>query len=107
MLIGLGFSLSGIAFDDEHLCIVTHFPKSFIIYGCGPFAFHHISLSFFLSAYYSAAAVLFQTCLFGLTLVKFIGALRTGWGDVPLLVILVRDGTWAYLLAVGMWTSSE
>jgi hypothetical protein len=52
-------------------------------------------------------AVLFQTCLFGLTLVKFIGALRTGWGDVPLLVILVRDGTWAYLLAVGMWTSSE
>ncbi|KAJ7909473.1 hypothetical protein B0H13DRAFT_1469236, partial [Mycena leptocephala] len=80
MLIGPGFSLSGIAFDDEHLCIVTHFPKSFIIYG--------------------AAAVLFQTCLFGLTLVKFIGALRTGWGDVPLLVILVRDGTWAYLLAV-------
>jgi hypothetical protein len=51
----------------------------------------------------SALAVTFQTCLFGLTVVKFIEALRTGWGEGPLLVILVRDGTWAYLVAVGTW----
>ncbi|KAJ7747149.1 hypothetical protein DFH07DRAFT_962619 [Mycena maculata] len=81
MLIGLGFSLSGIGFDATHMCIITHFPKSFVVYG--------------------ACAVLFQTCLFTLTLLKFIGTLRAGWSDVPLLVLTVRDGTWAYLLAVG------
>ncbi|KAJ6549422.1 hypothetical protein DFH09DRAFT_1320165 [Mycena vulgaris] len=82
MLIALGFSLSGIAFDNGHMCIITHFPNSFIVYG--------------------AAALLFQTFLFALTLIKFVGALRTGWGTVPLLVLIARDGTWAYLLAVGI-----
>ncbi|KAJ6540576.1 hypothetical protein B0H19DRAFT_1313271 [Mycena capillaripes] len=80
MLISLGFSLSGIRFDDGHRCIVTLFPNSFICYG--------------------ASAVLFQTVLFALTVFQFVSALRTGWGKVPLLLLIVRDGTWAYLLAV-------
>ncbi|KAJ7798105.1 hypothetical protein B0H13DRAFT_1674162, partial [Mycena leptocephala] len=80
MLITLGLSLSGIVFDDANWCIVTQFPKSFIFYG--------------------ASAVLFQTVLFTLTIHRFVRAMRTGWGKVPLLRLIVRDGMWAYLLAV-------
>ncbi|KAJ6493460.1 hypothetical protein C8R45DRAFT_1136707 [Mycena sanguinolenta] len=80
MLVSLGFSLSGIRFDDERRCIVTHFPNPFILYG--------------------ASAVLFQTVLFSLTVLRFAHAIRAGWGKMPLLLLIVRDGTWAYLLAV-------
>ncbi|KAJ6493456.1 hypothetical protein C8R45DRAFT_1136693 [Mycena sanguinolenta] len=80
MLVSLGFSLSGIRFDDERRCIVTHFPNSFIFYG--------------------ASAILFQTVLFSLTVLRFVQAIRAGWGKMPLLLLIVRDGTWAYLLAV-------
>ncbi|KAJ6486967.1 hypothetical protein C8R45DRAFT_1145686, partial [Mycena sanguinolenta] len=80
MLVSLGFSLSGIRFDDERRCIVTHFPDSFIFYG--------------------TSAVLFQTVLFSLTVLRFVQTIRAGLGKMPLLLLVVRDGTWAYLLAV-------
>ncbi|KAJ7263657.1 hypothetical protein B0H12DRAFT_1103321 [Mycena haematopus] len=80
MFFSLSFSLSGSRFDDDYQCIIIHFPKSFIFYG--------------------ASAVLFQTVLFSLTVVRFVQAIREGWGKLPLLLLIVRDGTWAYLLAV-------
>ncbi|KAJ6493451.1 hypothetical protein C8R45DRAFT_187782 [Mycena sanguinolenta] len=80
MLVSFGFSLPGIKFDEERRCIVTHFPNSFIFYG--------------------ASAVLFQTVLFSLTVLRFVQAIRAGWGKMPLLLLIVRDGTWAYFLAV-------
>lgn len=45
-----------------------------------------------------AASVLFQFLLFGLTVYKFIQAARSGWGEIPLVLLLVRDGTWAFFL---------
>jgi hypothetical protein len=36
--------------------------------------------------------------LFTVTIYKFILALRDGWGDVALIVLLTRDGTWAFFL---------
>ena len=45
-----------------------------------------------------AAAIIFQALLFAVTIYKFILAARDGWGDVPLLVLLTRDGTWAFCL---------
>ncbi|KAF7350568.1 hypothetical protein MSAN_01616600 [Mycena sanguinolenta] len=80
MLVSLGFSLAGEMFDNERRCIVTYFPNSFIFYG--------------------ASAVLFQTVLFLLTVIRFVQAIRAGWGKMPLLLLIIRDGTWAYLLAV-------
>ncbi|KAJ6486960.1 hypothetical protein C8R45DRAFT_828311, partial [Mycena sanguinolenta] len=82
MLVSFGFSLPGIRFDDERRCIGTHFPNSFIFYGA------------------SALPVLFQTVLFSLTVLRFVQAIRAGWGKMPLLLLIVRDGTWAYFLAV-------
>ena len=46
----------------------------------------------------SAAAIIFQTMLFTVTIYKFILAVRDGWGDVALIVLLTRDGTWAFFL---------
>ncbi|KAJ7690720.1 hypothetical protein B0H17DRAFT_586501 [Mycena rosella] len=76
MCVGLGFSLPTIQFDE--ICVVTHVSAALLIYG--------------------AATLLFQTFLFSLTAFKFVGALRAGWGDTPLVSLVMRDGTWAFLL---------
>ncbi|KJA27900.1 hypothetical protein HYPSUDRAFT_884936 [Hypholoma sublateritium FD-334 SS-4] len=76
LAVGLGLALPGITYDN--VCVVKGVPGTLIIYG--------------------AASVLFQFLLFGLTLHKFIQAARSGWGDVPLILLLVRDGTWAFFL---------
>ncbi|KAJ7125049.1 hypothetical protein C8R44DRAFT_130026 [Mycena epipterygia] len=76
MGIGLGLSLPGIQFDD--ICLVTRISDLLLIY--------------------AGATLLFQTLLFGLTAVKFVRALREGWGDTPLVGLVMRDGTWAFIL---------
>lgn len=43
----------------------------------------------------------FQTILFLLTAWKFFGAVKAGWGDVPIIQLLMRDGTWAFFLLFG------
>jgi len=54
----------------------------------GSFAFSSICCS--------GVSILFQTLLFGLTAYKFFTAVRAGWGEIPLIVLLMRDGTWAF-----------
>ncbi|KAF8200642.1 hypothetical protein BJ912DRAFT_573630 [Pholiota molesta] len=76
MAIGLGLAVSGITTDD--LCLVVGVPPTLIIYG--------------------ASSIIFQFLLFGVTLFKFIQSVKSGWGDVPLIVLLMRDGTWAFFL---------
>lgn len=51
--------------------------------------------------FYSAAFVSFESVLFILTLIKFLVALRSGWGRTPVVFLLVRDGTWAFILIFG------
>jgi len=50
------------------------------------------------SILYSVSFVAFETILFVLTLVKFLLALRDGWGRTSVVYLLVRDGTWAFML---------
>ncbi|KAF7362180.1 hypothetical protein MVEN_00564100 [Mycena venus] len=76
MCVGLGLSLGGIKFDE--ICLTTSVPSTLLIYG--------------------GATLLFQTFLFILTLVKFVSAVREGWGDTPLVGLVMRDGTWAFFL---------
>ncbi|KAF5322483.1 hypothetical protein D9619_001549 [Psilocybe cf. subviscida] len=76
MISGLALTLPGIQFDN--LCVVTGVSGFLIIYG--------------------ASSIIFQFLLFGLTLIKFVQAVRAGWGDVPLIKQLARDGTWAFFL---------
>ncbi|KAJ6543975.1 hypothetical protein B0H19DRAFT_292807 [Mycena capillaripes] len=75
MCVGLGLSLPAIQFDE--ICVVTSVSKALFIYG--------------------GATLLFQTFLFSLTVVKFVGAVREGWGDTPLVGLVMRDGTWAFI----------
>ncbi|KAJ7244181.1 hypothetical protein B0H12DRAFT_1022681 [Mycena haematopus] len=76
MCVGLGLSLGGIKFDE--ICLTTAVPSTLIVYG--------------------GSTLLFQTFLFGLTVIKFIRAVREGWGDTPLVGLVMRDGTWAFFL---------
>ncbi|TFK24674.1 hypothetical protein FA15DRAFT_592102 [Coprinopsis marcescibilis] len=47
------------------------------------------------------APLVLQTVLFTLTSWKLAKALRNGWGKVPLVVVLLRDGTWAFFIVFG------
>jgi hypothetical protein len=57
-------------------------------------------------AFYSVAFISFETILFLLTLAKFLAALRNGWGRTPVIYLLMRDGTWAFILIFGEPASS-
>lgn len=46
----------------------------------------------------AGAPIVFQTLLFGLTGFKFVQAVKSGWGHVPIMKLLMRDGTWAFIL---------
>ncbi|RXW24310.1 hypothetical protein EST38_g1534 [Candolleomyces aberdarensis] len=46
----------------------------------------------------SGAPIAFQTLLFGMTFFKFFRAVKAGWGDIPIMHLLMRDGTWAFIL---------
>jgi len=76
MAVGLALALPGVTYDN--LCLVVGVPRSLLIY--------------------AGSSIVFQFFLFGLTLYKFFQAARSGWGDVPLIVLLMRDGTWAFFL---------
>ncbi|KAI9457485.1 hypothetical protein BJY52DRAFT_1086453, partial [Lactarius psammicola] len=62
----------------DRICTVVHSPPRLLLF--------------------AVAFVSFETVLFILTLFKFIAALRLGWGRTPVLYLLVRDGTWAFIL---------
>lgn len=49
-------------------------------------------------ALYLGSAMFFQTAMFFLTAAKFIGAVRAGWGHIPIMRVVMRDGTWAFTL---------
>jgi len=54
---------------------------------------------------FSSAAIGFQSFLFVLTIYRFIEDLRSGWTRIPLANLVVRDGTWVFLLFLCKSTS--
>lgn len=97
MIVTLIKVVPGVRFDA--ICVVRHTPSDLII-----FAYDYIRLTsstILKLILYSVAFVLFETILFVLTLFKFLVALRNGWGRTPVVYLLVRDGTWAFILIFG------
>lgn len=97
MMVTLIFVVPGVTFDAT--CTVIRSPPSLII-----FAYGHILLTasaILILVFYSAAFVSFESVLFILTLIKFLLALRGGWGRTPVVFLIVRDGTWAFILIFG------
>ncbi|EMD39433.1 hypothetical protein CERSUDRAFT_113079 [Gelatoporia subvermispora B] len=76
MAIGLGLGVPKIMASS--LCIETSFPVGLVIY--------------------SAVSIIYETFLFGLTMARYVKAMRNGWSDVALLSVLVRDGAWAFVI---------
>ncbi|TFK22090.1 hypothetical protein FA15DRAFT_671903 [Coprinopsis marcescibilis] len=74
--IGLGLSVPEFTFDEY--CTILGSPTTFLISAGAPIAF--------------------QTVLFALTGWKFFQAARSGWGNVPIINLLMRDGSWAFML---------
>jgi hypothetical protein len=96
MISGLALALPGIQYDN--VCLVTGVPGTLIIYGSVILFIRESCGQMYLTHVCRASSIIFQFLLFGLTVVKFIEALRSGWGDVPLIKLLARDGTWAFFL---------
>ncbi|TFK66878.1 hypothetical protein BDN72DRAFT_126556 [Pluteus cervinus] len=76
MALGLKFALPQMEYDS--ICRVTKSPTVLSLVAVAP--------------------IIFQTILFVLTGIKFVQAVRAGWGHIPLVIILMRDGTWAFFL---------
>ncbi|KAF9529227.1 hypothetical protein CPB83DRAFT_852894 [Crepidotus variabilis] len=83
IVVGLALALPGITYDD--VCLVVGVPPALIIYG--------------------ASSIIFQMILFFLNVFKFVKAIRSGWGNVPLVKLLMRDGTWAFILLFFVYVS--
>ena len=97
MIVTLIIVIPGVRFDIA--CTVIRSPPSLLIFGYTPILL--ISSAILTSSFSSAAFILFETVLFVLTLIKFMVALRSGWGRTPVVFLLVRDGTWAFILIFG------
>ncbi|TRM69171.1 hypothetical protein BD626DRAFT_473182 [Schizophyllum amplum] len=76
MAIGVFMGIPYIEVDE--ICLTTNMPWTYL--------------------FFFGSAIVFQLFLFGLTLYKFIMALKEGWGTTPLPMLLARDGTWAFFL---------
>ncbi|KIK67865.1 hypothetical protein GYMLUDRAFT_797010 [Collybiopsis luxurians FD-317 M1] len=76
MCVGLALTLPGIRYDP--ICLNVDVPITLLVYAAG--------------------TILFQALLFVFTVFKFILAIRSGWGRVPIVLLLMRDGTWAFFV---------
>ncbi|KAF9564163.1 hypothetical protein CPC08DRAFT_631809 [Agrocybe pediades] len=74
----VGLSLANPMYTFDEMCIVVNAPAVLNTYGGGTIGF--------------------QAILFGLTIYRTVQDLRSGWTTTPLGKLLVRDGTWAFLL---------
>ncbi|RXW13396.1 hypothetical protein EST38_g12464 [Candolleomyces aberdarensis] len=83
MSIGAGIAVPQMLYDER--CVVTDSPVIFMISAGFP--------------------VVYQGFLFIVTIVKFYQSAKAGWGSVPILNLLVRDGTWAFCLLFAMLAS--
>ncbi|KAJ2913711.1 hypothetical protein MD484_g6707, partial [Candolleomyces efflorescens] len=83
MAIGAGIAVPKMVYDER--CVVTDSPIIFMISAGFP--------------------VVYQGFLFLVTIWKFYQSVRAGWGDIPIINLLVRDGTWAFCLLFAVLTS--
>ncbi|KAG2021241.1 hypothetical protein CC2G_006495 [Coprinopsis cinerea AmutBmut pab1-1] len=74
MSVGIGLAVPQLKYDER--CVVSESPIVFTAAAGCPIAF--------------------QAFLFGATVWKFCRAVRAGWGHVPIVQLLLRDGTWAF-----------
>ncbi|KAG2008480.1 hypothetical protein CC2G_013910 [Coprinopsis cinerea AmutBmut pab1-1] len=74
--VGMGLAVPELTYDEH--CGVTDAPITFLIAAGVP--------------------ILFQTYLFGIIAWKFVLSIKEGWGDVPIMSIIMRDNTWAFTL---------
>ncbi|KAF6765466.1 hypothetical protein DFP72DRAFT_203941 [Ephemerocybe angulata] len=72
----MGLSVPGLGYDET--CTVVSAPLPFLIAAGAPIAY--------------------QTLLFVLTGWKFFEAVKSGWGHIPIMKLLMRDGTWAFMI---------
>lgn len=105
MIVILAF-LAGTVEMDEN-CVVISTPPLFMVFACVlplilcHLARHQTNVIRLVGVGDSGVFVGFELLLFGLTLVKFVEACRNGWNRMPLLTLVVRDGTWAFLVIFG------
>ncbi|KAF4567486.1 hypothetical protein EYR36_011108 [Pleurotus pulmonarius] len=93
MIIGIGTTMQKFRFDTS--CVTLELPPMAII-----FAWVFISdAGTLLTLEYSVITPVNQTLLFILTSIRFVQGVRQyGWGMVPLIELLMRDGTWSFFL---------
>ncbi|KAI0635291.1 hypothetical protein C8Q77DRAFT_1255173 [Trametes polyzona] len=77
-LFGIYYAAKGLRFDEQ--CLISSSPRIMLLVWLSP--------------------IVFEAGLFMLTMAKFRESRREGLGRRPLLEAIVRDGTWAFVLAL-------
>ncbi|KDQ55174.1 hypothetical protein JAAARDRAFT_37706 [Jaapia argillacea MUCL 33604] len=103
MSTSLAISLPGMRFND--ICLTTYIPKSILGYLyvsdtrniLGLSSFRHLSRSDGFR-FVRGSSILFQGILFTLTIYQFAIGLRDEWGRSRVVDLIMRDGTWGFVL---------
>lgn len=87
-------------------CVSLDVPSDAVYFGCAALSCaRRIGAD---GAVASIAPILFEFVLLALTCTKCVSSVRaTGWRRTPLLVLLLRDGTWVFLAAFGAPSASS
>lgn len=96
MAASLAKAVALVGFDSA--CVVTHSPTELIYFAYGILS---QLMGDCLMTSISAAYIAFEALLFILTAWKLVSTLYYGWGTVPVLKVIVRDGTWAFAMIFG------
>ncbi|TEB24802.1 hypothetical protein FA13DRAFT_1287414 [Coprinellus micaceus] len=83
MAIGFGIGIPKLVFDNR--CVTHESPPTLMVAVGFP--------------------ILYQAFLFAATAVKFYYSLKAGWGHIPILHLLMRDGTWAFAVLFAILVS--
>jgi hypothetical protein len=90
------YTIPAVAFNP--ICHIERIPRLVAMHGSvQPLSSH--SLTNFCAR--SFATLSMQTTILGLTIIKCFVALRAGWGRVPLVKLIVRDGTLSFIVISG------
>ena len=96
MAIGFGAGIPKLQFDNR--CVTHESPPVLMV---AVYVLTFLPLQGVLTRLSSGFPILYQAFLFAATAVKFYYSLKAGWGHIPILHLLMRDGTWAFVVLFG------
>ena len=99
VLIGVAMTAPGKDFEAKN--ILVHSPSSYTSFGSVRTMWSFRRNKHWQFGLHRIAAAIAQFTILVLTLVKYRTAVKGGWGDAPIMLVMVRDGIVAFVILLG------